>query len=266
MNARYYLPQVGRFVSPDSIVPEPENPQSYNRYSYSFNNPINLVDPSGNTTCYPTFRGINCIDPYVIATQAVSLLVNQNLIVKNPRVEPSPSSKDVTNWLAYQLSEAPNSNAFQITQSLWNEGDVVGASFMWARYVFTDAVWDFKFDLIAQGVPDEEGNVILGEKQVNFQAIANIFFGFVGRSIGMGEGYLQFGAGIAQVENGLSKWFRNFASYPAGWGDQEFDAWSIGFGFYLYELYGDDLSQLTENSLAEAFNNYVQDNPIPELK
>jgi len=34
MNARYYLPEVGRFVSPDSIVPEPGNPQSYNRYSY----------------------------------------------------------------------------------------------------------------------------------------------------------------------------------------------------------------------------------------
>ena len=32
MNARYYLPEVGRFVSPDSIVPEPANPQSYNRY------------------------------------------------------------------------------------------------------------------------------------------------------------------------------------------------------------------------------------------
>ena len=47
MNARYYLPEVGRFVSADTIVPEPGNPQSYNRYSYSFNNPINYTDPSG---------------------------------------------------------------------------------------------------------------------------------------------------------------------------------------------------------------------------
>jgi RHS repeat-associated protein len=31
MNARYYLPEVGRFISPDTIVPEPGNPQSYNR-------------------------------------------------------------------------------------------------------------------------------------------------------------------------------------------------------------------------------------------
>ena len=48
MNARYYLPEVGRFISPDSIVPEPGNAQSYNRYSYSYNNPVKFSDPSGH--------------------------------------------------------------------------------------------------------------------------------------------------------------------------------------------------------------------------
>ena len=51
MNARYYLPEVGRFISADSIVPEPENPQSYNRYGYTRNNPVNLIDPTGNKEC-----------------------------------------------------------------------------------------------------------------------------------------------------------------------------------------------------------------------
>ncbi len=48
MNARYYLPEVGRFISPDSIVPEPENPQSYNRYSYVLNSPLSYTDPTGH--------------------------------------------------------------------------------------------------------------------------------------------------------------------------------------------------------------------------
>jgi len=48
MNARYYLPEVGRFVSADTIVPDPVNPQSYNRYSYVHNNPLNLKDPTGH--------------------------------------------------------------------------------------------------------------------------------------------------------------------------------------------------------------------------
>ncbi|MCB9431208.1 MAG: RHS repeat-associated core domain-containing protein [Ardenticatenaceae bacterium] len=46
--ARYYLPGVGRFISADTIVPNPANPQSYNRYTYVENRPINLIDPSGH--------------------------------------------------------------------------------------------------------------------------------------------------------------------------------------------------------------------------
>jgi RHS repeat-associated protein len=51
MNARYYLPEVGRFISPDTIVPDPGNPQSYNRYSYTRNNPFNFTDPTGHKEC-----------------------------------------------------------------------------------------------------------------------------------------------------------------------------------------------------------------------
>ncbi|MBN1190562.1 MAG: RHS repeat-associated core domain-containing protein, partial [Dehalococcoidales bacterium] len=31
--ARYYDHSIGRFISPDTIVPDPYNPQSFNRYS-----------------------------------------------------------------------------------------------------------------------------------------------------------------------------------------------------------------------------------------
>jgi len=48
MNARYYLPGTGRFLSADTIVPDPTNPQSLNRYSYVFNSPLIFSDPSGH--------------------------------------------------------------------------------------------------------------------------------------------------------------------------------------------------------------------------
>ena len=47
-NARWYDSLTGRFISPDTIIPDPANPQSLNRYSYVYNNPCNLVDPSGH--------------------------------------------------------------------------------------------------------------------------------------------------------------------------------------------------------------------------
>jgi RHS repeat-associated protein len=46
--ARYYDASIGRFISPDTIVPSPANPQSLNRYSYCLNNPLKYVDPSGH--------------------------------------------------------------------------------------------------------------------------------------------------------------------------------------------------------------------------
>ncbi|MGB9716478.1 MAG: RHS repeat domain-containing protein, partial [Thermodesulfovibrionales bacterium] len=45
--ARYYDPVVGRFISADSIVQDPYDPQTLNRYSYARNNPLLYTDPSG---------------------------------------------------------------------------------------------------------------------------------------------------------------------------------------------------------------------------
>ena len=47
-NARYYDPQIGRFVSADTVVPDPSDPQNLNRYSYVLNNPLKYTDPSGH--------------------------------------------------------------------------------------------------------------------------------------------------------------------------------------------------------------------------
>ena len=61
MKARFYpsaslragSPVIGRFLpstagrQPDTIVPEPGNPQALNRYSYVYNNPLRYTDPTG---------------------------------------------------------------------------------------------------------------------------------------------------------------------------------------------------------------------------
>ncbi|MCL2761515.1 MAG: RHS repeat-associated core domain-containing protein, partial [Desulfuromonadales bacterium] len=47
-NARFYDPETGRFITPDSIVPDPSDPQSLNRYAYARDNPILYIDPSGH--------------------------------------------------------------------------------------------------------------------------------------------------------------------------------------------------------------------------
>jgi RHS repeat-associated protein len=47
--ARFYDPTLARFISADTIVPEPANPQSLNRFSYALGNPLKYRDPGGHT-------------------------------------------------------------------------------------------------------------------------------------------------------------------------------------------------------------------------
>jgi len=58
-NARWYDPALGRFIQPDTIVPEPGNPQALNRYSYAGNNPTTYNDPSGHERVVGTGQGLD---------------------------------------------------------------------------------------------------------------------------------------------------------------------------------------------------------------
>ena len=59
MNARFYVSGIGRFASADVIVPDPTNPQQYNRYTYTLNNPLRYSDPTGHS-CYNPTNGSPC--------------------------------------------------------------------------------------------------------------------------------------------------------------------------------------------------------------
>ena len=58
---RFLSTGLGRFISPDSIVPNLLNPQNLNRYAYAGNNPINFNDPTGHYYC-PDEYDDNCLE------------------------------------------------------------------------------------------------------------------------------------------------------------------------------------------------------------
>ena len=49
--ARWFDPKLARFVSADTIVPDPGVPQWLNRYAYAIGNPLRYTDPSGHMFC-----------------------------------------------------------------------------------------------------------------------------------------------------------------------------------------------------------------------
>lgn len=66
--ARYYSPRLARFLSTDPLGGDIGDLQSHNAYSYTSNNPLNFIDPSGMGNCKPhdpnpSCHGVACLNP-----------------------------------------------------------------------------------------------------------------------------------------------------------------------------------------------------------
>ena len=57
MQARYYHPQLGRFLSVDPAPVTAERSASFNRYAYAYNNPYRYTDPDGREALLISVKG-----------------------------------------------------------------------------------------------------------------------------------------------------------------------------------------------------------------
>ena len=116
--ARFYDPQLSRFLSPDSIIPQQQGVQAFDRYAYVSNNPTNLVDPTGhggslpgstipkecipNVTCYmptlpaPTVTPTSAATATSTATATVSPTSTSLPTTTSTPLGPTPTNYAVT--------------------------------------------------------------------------------------------------------------------------------------------------------------------------
>ncbi len=71
MNARIYDPQLGRFMTPDSLIDDIYLSQILNRFTYVGNNPLSIVDPTGRSWLSSLFRRIPILRAIVAIAVAV---------------------------------------------------------------------------------------------------------------------------------------------------------------------------------------------------
>jgi|GEM_PF-1639336 len=56
LRARHYAPAMGRFLSRDTWAGEANHPLSFNKWNYTYSNPVNRIDPTGQSPqCFDLF-------------------------------------------------------------------------------------------------------------------------------------------------------------------------------------------------------------------
>ena len=219
-NARYYHSDLGRFVSADPVDGDLTAPQSLNKHSYTVNNPIKYIDPSGlykvetgeiekgdtESLIVKTINGAYGIktDWATIAdvsffqdkygTTGVTDLVGRrtNLGTKKANVVDITARLDTYNQRRASIIKALpspviNKEALAILfapHSLWdlkNSSDEVLGSKGGRTH------WAYIYD----------------DKLIRYDAPGNINFGYVAPASGLSKLSVFLGAAIAQVADGL---------------------------------------------------------------
>ncbi|SFX46676.1 RHS repeat-associated core domain-containing protein [Janthinobacterium lividum] len=128
MNGRVYDPQVARFMSADPIIQDLEHSQSYNRYTYVWNNPTNLTDPTGFVTLSNIGSWVSSITAQICGEKVNCWMQNGVPTVTNSGQEstgsnstetsggngaktPKVSSANTTNWTGGQTKDMTASQA-----------------------------------------------------------------------------------------------------------------------------------------------------------
>ena len=86
LNARYYDPNVGRFISPDAILGANGGLQGYNLFAYCNNNPVMFADPSGQSLVLTGLVAIAAtalgvlVTPIIVKDIADGLMIATDLV------------------------------------------------------------------------------------------------------------------------------------------------------------------------------------------
>ena len=169
---RYYDPSLGRFLTPDNLIPGGgDDPQEYNRYAYVNGNPVKYTDPTGHWKCCKKLMG------------AVRTALNPVLTAANKVVEVANSVKDsvVNNNLLTHPAEVLNGfkdntvSALKLIEiGITSAVEAISAGLITAGTMATGAINQGAASASNLWMSSREAasNVWLGS-QVTFEAIKN---------------------------------------------------------------------------------------------
>ncbi len=198
LNARYYNPANGRFLSQDTYRGEVENPYTLHLYTYCKNDPVNYVDPSGHAR---KKKGKYDLGSFMYGWF----------------VEASIDSKGIRKQLQ--------------SKNIITKGKGIKK---FINYVKTNGKYDIKntkeYKDIRKYAKKHNKNIYFRKRKMRKDDPGNIIFGFFAGSCGFSLQFSQMGAGIYQIISGTSK-----LEYVMSYGDDPRDSEMIKWGHNIYK-------------------------------
>jgi RHS repeat-associated protein len=250
-SSRFYDPVIAHFVKTDSVISNPGDSKSFDRYSYVSDNPIRYNDPSGH-------RFSDNVDP-------IEKRIITDTYLKNSGTLPTSSTSyipPVVSWIYNQMVNNAQSQTVVAIHHLLNDGypnGVASAFVMWTLKVYTGRPWDQKGEIqdLYKMAGSRTDYLTIGDRQYHYDIWSNIHYGYVGMAAGFSEQDLLNGAGAARIG---ATFFSVTNKYgPLGLIDGKFsiqpragvtglkaydqapDSAAIQIGIDLYKQYGLDL-------------------------
>ena len=161
LRARYYDPEMGRFIQQDSYLGKTSRPLSQNRYIYVENNPLNYIDPSGHMAA----KELN----------AISVAYNSDFITKETVARIVLLRNTIGNGLTVDdlLKKYPKKNNNTDVPSVELEKDYEYYEDRWGEKSFDMSGFNLSFHEITQVLAAKElreskvGQAVSLEKRIN---------------------------------------------------------------------------------------------------
>jgi RHS repeat-associated protein len=200
-HARFYDPELGRFISHDAAPPILEEPLTLNTYQYSQNNPTNRVDPDGRRSY--VINGIN------------NSVFNQNSVLPQPPKSILDFSTAVNTNLGHmEVRTVPGIYSEGIVRDLLSVGAEMINMGQYSASIANYIKQDIKSDLLRAG---ERLNLIgySGGGQIAFN-VADHLSGFmeVDNLITLGSPFSEWTRGNINSVTHFSSW-KDGISWPS---------------------------------------------------
>ncbi len=250
---------MGRFIQPDTIVPEPGNTQTLNRYSYTYNNPARYTDPTGHIGDPDRDYGGSSYNYYHLSSQprfipAVIRYIHGEMITNANSIIPVVIW--VYNYYAVVFADYPFLQADFKARALglW-ASQVMDARIKSKVGPFAPLVgnWDHKRILTDRNTtPDQdivdketEGYSDIGGRWLRFDIWSNLHYGYMARLAGFTTLEATGGAGVEQIGSDVvskrdPQHTTGTDNWLSGWDDPSDNA-AIRIGMQLAATHGTNL-------------------------